>query len=445
MRIAIVIEKYDATGGGNERSTHQIAQQLASRGHHVTILCESAAETSAGSKPVSIEPASTGSTRSATGLKRFAAWAESRIAKGGFDVSLSMITAVVADVMQPRGGTVAETQLRNVALRRNAVSRAFKQTSLKLNPKQRAMLALEQRAMRDSRIKKWVAISGYVAEQFSNHYSVSGDRVAHIPNAAEVTHYTEEERQRIRNEERARLQIPDDRTVFLYAAMNHRLKGFHELLLTIMSIEGFYDRCDTIFVGPGLDHKPYNPNIKYFYFGNMGVWRPSVAVLKRGPSRMPMHFPGEVENIDRLLLAADVLVHPTWYDPSSKVVLEALLMGRPAITTLHNGAAQYIFDPSARHPVPSAFDNLQPCVIDSPVQQGGCVVSSLDDVPSAYRIATGKAAKQTIALAQAMQQMCDPDHRAKCMQAIKSANLPEKISMKAHVDALEQVLISASN
>jgi UDP-glucose:(heptosyl)LPS alpha-1,3-glucosyltransferase len=41
-----------------------------------------------------------------------------------------------------------------------------------------------------------------------------------------------------------------------------------------------------------------------------------------------------------LYAAADVLVHPTWYDPCSTACLEALAMGLPVLTTALNGASE---------------------------------------------------------------------------------------------------------
>jgi UDP-glucose:(heptosyl)LPS alpha-1,3-glucosyltransferase len=67
-----------------------------------------------------------------------------------------------------------------------------------------------------------------------------------------------------------------------------------------------------------------------------------------------MHFLGPRDDIRRLYAAADVLAHPTWYDPCSRVVLEALCCGLPVVTTRLNGAAEAIED--GRHGV----------VIDSP-------------------------------------------------------------------------------
>ena len=42
--------------------------------------------------------------------------------------------------------------------------------------------------------------------------------------------------------------------------------------------------------------------------------------------------------------AADVFVHPTWYDPCSLVTLEASAAGLPVITTHFNGASEMMRD-----------------------------------------------------------------------------------------------------
>ena len=39
MKLALVIEKYDPSGGGAERSTRQIASELVGRGNDVTVFC----------------------------------------------------------------------------------------------------------------------------------------------------------------------------------------------------------------------------------------------------------------------------------------------------------------------------------------------------------------------------------------------------------------------
>src|SRR5205814_4802244 len=53
---------------------------------------------------------------------------------------------------------------------------------------------------------------------------------------------------------------------------------------------------------------------------------------------------GEAAKIAEVYKAADFFVLPTRHDPCSLVVLEALAMGLPVITTKQNGAAEIISD-----------------------------------------------------------------------------------------------------
>ena len=49
-------------------------------------------------------------------------------------------------------------------------------------------------------------------------------------------------------------------------------------------------------------------------------------------------FLGSVSHIQNVLSICDVAVLPTFYDPSSRFILEALAAGKPVITTAFNGA-----------------------------------------------------------------------------------------------------------
>ena len=55
-------------------------------------------------------------------------------------------------------------------------------------------------------------------------------------------------------------------------------------------------------------------------------------------------FTGPSERVRAFQHAADVLVHPTYYDPCSRVVLESMVAGLPCITTRWDGAAEMIED-----------------------------------------------------------------------------------------------------
>jgi UDP-glucose:(heptosyl)LPS alpha-1,3-glucosyltransferase len=58
-------------------------------------------------------------------------------------------------------------------------------------------------------------------------------------------------------------------------------------------------------------------------------------------------FLGAVNSVQDLIAAADVAVLPTFDDPCSRFILEALAAGKPVITTRFNGATDLFID--SRH------------------------------------------------------------------------------------------------
>jgi len=56
-------------------------------------------------------------------------------------------------------------------------------------------------------------------------------------------------------------------------------------------------------------------------------------------------FLGPRRDVHSCYYASDFLVHPTFYDPCSLVVLEALACGLPVITTRLNGASELLHPP----------------------------------------------------------------------------------------------------
>ncbi|RLA89305.1 MAG: glycosyltransferase family 1 protein, partial [Deltaproteobacteria bacterium] len=55
-------------------------------------------------------------------------------------------------------------------------------------------------------------------------------------------------------------------------------------------------------------------------------------------------FTGNITDPEKVLAAADILVHPTFYDACSLTVIEAMASGIPVITTKYNGASGLITD-----------------------------------------------------------------------------------------------------
>jgi UDP-glucose:(heptosyl)LPS alpha-1,3-glucosyltransferase len=387
MRIALLIDHYDPQGGGAERSAAQIVGELVRRGHRVTVLSRwgSGQEAVDGVTHRAYSPRKSKLSLSGLGFMR---WARQALGVGGFDASLSMTMMASASVLQPRSGTVRETIDRNIAMRSTAGARAFKRALIGLSPKQQGMLAMERRTLRDPSVKKVVAISRYVVDQLRRHYRVDGSRVELIPNAAEMPLASQEEVKGWREQVRRHYKIEPEATVYLFAALNPRMKGGHELLYATQRLFARGQKPVVLLAG----------RVDY------AMQHLAALLGVRGQVR----FVGTTNQMVKLYAAADVTVHPTFYDPSSKVVIESLMMGVPAISTAYNGASDMIVDSGAGY-------------------VRGRVIADPSDIEG---------------LAGAMSELSDERERGRCIASMRG--LRESLSMSCHVDRLERVLAGVS-
>ncbi len=386
MKIAIIIERFDPEAGGAERSTAQIAGHLAQRGHHVRVLTwwhrvEHEID------GVELEAYSATRRLGGINLFRFARWAQERVAQGGFDTSLSVTTAVRAAVMQPRSGTIRETLARNRAMKRSFAGREIKRLALAWSPKQRAQLILEKKSLADPSVKCIVAVSRYVEQQLRRHYAVAPGRIRLVPNAADMPNPGDEQRNQWRRIVRQGFGVTEQTPLFLFAAHNPRLKGYSTLLHAIRLLQQQGSKAITLMAGK-VDYR---------------VMREAAALGVRDRIRIV----GPTNHMAQLYCATDVTVLPTWYDPSSKVVIESLMMGTPVITTSFNGASDFVSGNSGG---------------------GGHLLADPGDAA---------------ALARTMTLLSDPAERAKCRPDV--ADMAYALSMQRHVDQLEAILADATS
>ena len=383
MDLAIVIDAYHPSGGGAQRSTCQIAGELVARGHKVNLIagyCPQHVEIP-GTK---ITRFSTGGSRSAWWVLAFSRWATARLTNGNFDASLSVTTTVPAWLIQPRSGTLRETFARNIAMRRHPLRRLSKRLLLKLSAKHQLLLALERRTLANPMVR-WIAPgSRYVARQLEHHYGIDPSQIKLVPNAAQMPRVNDELRLKWRQQIRSAMRISDESTVYLFAAFNPRLKGVESLLCATRRL-----------IDRGVD-------LTVLLAGDMGYAQQHMAAKLRIRDRIRMV--GTTDQMAQLYATADVTVHPTFYDPSSKVVIESLMMGTPAISTSFNGASDLILGDDGQLP-------------------RGRVIQDPADIA---------------ALSSAMTEMADPMLRQQCVAAMNG--LADALSIKRHVDRLEPLL-----
>jgi len=322
VKIAIVIERLEGWRGGAETSTLEIARLLVARGHEVHVITS----TNVQSRPdMAIHRIKAATVLAPLRTATFVRNAEAFLRGHSFDVVHAIAPIPTADVYQPRGGLLRETIERNVAMRRSASRRFLKRALLAMNVKQRTLLELEGRTFaRGGPVI--AAVSQYVARQCERFYDARPPRVRVIYNGVSTILPSPADRAGQRRDIRRQYHLDDATLVLLFIAHNFRLKGLYPLIdaLALLRRSGFEA------------------------FRLLIVGRDNPAPFQRRLNALGMSrfatFTGPTQRSSAFYLAADALVHPTYYDPCSRVVLEALSHGLPCITSRFNGASEVITD-----------------------------------------------------------------------------------------------------
>jgi len=399
MKIAIIIERADIGLGGAERSVFELATAISKLGPEVDIL---AAKGSMNVENVHILCRHSHSKR--TSYFTFKKALKKHLSENHYDIIHSVLPFSFADIYQPRGGTYAESIVRNAASYQNKIIESYKKLTAFANFRRTILLRAERNLCRQTDGPIIIAISQYVTEQFKRHYAIADDRIVLIPNGIKIhTMIDTDKTNRLRSQILAQLGrgIPafagtglplrkqgDEPVFFLFVANNFRLKGLAVLIkaMQLAASRGTARPCFLIVVGNGREHK----------------YR---QLAKKLNIHKKIVFLGSLRDIQDVLSISDVAVLPTFYDPCSRYILEALAAGKPVITTSFNGAADLF------------VNNRHGKVIDSP-----------EDVS---------------ALAQAISYFTNTDNIQKASQAIIADNLKERISIdrvaKQLIDVYEKI------
>lgn len=323
MRIAIVLEQLDLYRGGQERSTLEIAELLAARGLEVSIITGRAENLPASLRARIVDLGVRVRSRAAHFLE-FTHRAERYLREEAFDVIHAVTPIPSANVYQPRGGLIQETVERSIA-RRTGVTRLFRKI-VGPNTRQRLVRRAERNLAQRSTCR-FLAVSDYVKAQCRRHLGLSDARVRTIFNGVDLARLPETGDPKRREHLRTILHIRPEQVVGVFAAANFRLKGLDTLLDAVVLLK---------------DRYPQEFSRLRFLISGPDKVRPFFHRVRRTGLDTAVFFLGPTQDMGILYHMADFLVHPTWYDPCSRVVLEALACGVPAISTACNGASELI-------------------------------------------------------------------------------------------------------
>ena len=382
IKVAIIIERADIALDRAERSVFELTTQLKQLGVDVTLLA-AAGNSKAGN--VNVLCSDTGEKR--TSLSSFGNAINQYLAKHKFDIIHSTLPFDFADIYQPRKGSYPEAVIRNAASYENPITRYIKRVTYRTNQRRSSLLIAERKLCQNPGTTIVAALSGYVKSQFTNHYRMTDDNITVIANAVKTDKPIDAKAaDKLRAQILTQLAVKeaDNPLLCLFAANNFRLKGLSPLISALaIAKQNETDRpVNLVVAGSGSSRK-------YRYLASR------LDITDR------LVFLGPLRGIQKALSICDVAVLNSFYDPCSRFILEALSAGKPAITTIFNGASEAYSDPKHGR------------IIDDP--------------------------RDIDALAKAMVHYSNQQNLDQAVSAIQQDNLKENISITRHAKQLVEL------
>ncbi|MEJ5259020.1 MAG: glycosyltransferase family 4 protein [Anaerohalosphaeraceae bacterium] len=327
LQITILAEQADPARGGAERSVRELTEELNRQGVETTLL--TAAGTPDGRHTQSLFP---DSSVKRIPLSRIEAALGEYLKTHPCSLLHSTLPVRGTDVYQPRGGSWKQAVLQHAQSYPDPIRRFLKKRLHFLNRRRTRYLRAEQRLLTTDKEVVVAALSESVKTHFIRHYNLPPQRIAVIPNGIRLPEAPAPETAadfRSRLLASAGLNPSAAAAVFLFAANNFRLKGLYDFI-TPFADAVRKSPVPLLLVIAGRDNPRRARNL---------AW---LAGIEKN-----LIFTGPLPNLTAALAAADAAVLPTWYDPSSRFILEAIAIGKPVLTTALNGASDFI--QSGRH------------------------------------------------------------------------------------------------
>ncbi len=288
------------------------------------------------------------------------------------DVTVGFDKVWGMDVLCPLGGLHSVLAEHNILKYPNPVARFVARMLKSCDLAHQSYLRLERRQYLDSPQTRILVNSRLVQRHIADRLGIGLDRVTVIHSAIDPDRFPHSDRPRLRQEGRAQWQFGENEVVGLFVARNYRLKGLAPLLRAFHRLRQ----------RPEFGGEP--PPLRLLICGDdhFGAYQRQAEQFGIAPY---VRFAGSYPDIATAFSLADFLVHPTFYDPCSLVVLEAMACDLPVITSRHNGASELM------HPPQEGF------VIDDPHNHNELAEGLSQMLDPARRKTCAAAARRTAA------------------------------------------------
>ncbi len=318
IRFATAIPVFSKKKGGAERYVADLCTRLSGEGYDVHVYTEHWDEEIQG---IHFHPIKAISFPKSLRLLAFAARATQEIERDKYDITLGVGNTLKADILQPHGGVHWAWFWRSLGAYDHPLVWMIKFLGRLVSPKQWVQGYIEN-APYKKHFRKIIAISEMVKEDIVRWYGIPEDRIEVVYNGVDTERFHPRNR-RYRAEIRKRHHIGDE-IVILFVSNNFRMKGLDCLIKALAEIKR--ETC---------------PPFKLMVLGR-GREAPFLHLARRTGISEEIVFAGSTLEPEKYYGAADLFVHPAFYDAFSLTVLEALASGLPVIATSTTGASRIV-------------------------------------------------------------------------------------------------------
>jgi UDP-glucose:(heptosyl)LPS alpha-1,3-glucosyltransferase len=374
MKLGFVLFDYFPFGG-LQRDCLAIARQCVGRGHSVTLL----ARTWQGEPPAGLEIKLFG-RHGLSNVRRnqwFLRQLAEAVPKESFDGLVGFNKMPGLDVYYGADPCYV------------AKVRRLKPAWYRWLPRYRHFAALERAVYGRGQSTTLLLLKPTEIPLYQEFYGTEPERFQVLPPGIARQSFTDSERCEIRHQVRQQQQWAEHDPLLLFVGSGFRIKGLDRAITGLAGlVQGGYPKARLVVIGQGSPGR-------------------FVAQARRAGVGERVHFLGGRHDVPRFMLAADLLVHPAYSENTGTILLEALALGLPVLTTDICGYAFHVDRAGAGIVLPSPF---QPATFEEALRKmlapgprttwstQGLAYAAREDLYSCYEQAA-RIIEQTIAAA----------------------------------------------